>query len=37
MLGLRGNTFKKFKSKDISDAVKNNGFDKVKNWLKETL
>lgn len=28
---------KKFKSKDISDAVKNNGFDIVKNWLKETL
>lgn len=28
---------KKFHSKDISDAVKNNGFDIVKNWLKQTL
>lgn len=28
---------KKFHSKDISDAIKNNGFDIVKNWLKQTL
>lgn len=28
---------KKFKAKDISDAVKQNGFDKVKNWLNKTL
>lgn len=28
---------KKFQSKDISDAVKRNGFETVKNWLKETL
>lgn len=28
---------KKFKSKDISDAVKNNGFDIIKNWLKTIL
>lgn len=28
---------KKFKSKDISDAVKNNNFNTVKNWLYKTL
>lgn len=28
---------KKFKSKDISDAVKNNNFNEVKIWLQETL
>lgn len=28
---------KKFHSKDISDAVKNNSFDIIKNWLKEIL
>lgn len=28
---------KKFQSKDISDAIKNNGFEVIKNWLKETL
>ena len=28
---------KKFKAKDISDAVKINGFENVKNWLKTVL
>ena len=28
---------KKFKSKDISDAVKNNNFNVVKEWLQNTL
>lgn len=28
---------KQFKAKDISDAVKDNGFDKVKTWLNTTL
>ena len=28
---------KKFQSKDVSDAIKNNGFEVIKNWLKETL
>ena len=28
---------RKFKSKDISDAVKNNSFDEVKVWLDKTL
>jgi DNA primase len=28
---------KKFQSKDISDAIKNNGFEVIRNWLKETL
>ena len=28
---------KKFKSKDISDAVKANGFNTVKDWLSQTL
>ena len=28
---------KQFKSKDISDAVKNNDFKSVKNWLTKTL
>lgn len=28
---------KKFKAKDISDAVKGNGFENVKNWLNITL
>lgn len=37
MLDLHGNIFKKFQSKDISDAIKNNGFEVIKNWLKETL
>lgn len=28
---------KKFKSKDISDAIMNNGFNEVKHWLNKTL
>lgn len=28
---------KKFKSKDISDAVKANSFNTVKDWLSQTL
>lgn len=28
---------KKFKAKDISDAVRDNGFNEVKNWLIKTL
>lgn len=28
---------KKYKSKDISDAIKNNGFENVKDWLYKTL
>ena len=28
---------KKFKSKDISDAVKNCGFDNIKQWLIKEL
>lgn len=28
---------KKYKSKDISDAIKNNGFEEIKNWLNKTL
>ena len=28
---------KKFKAKDISDAVKINGYDKIKTWLDNTL
>ena len=28
---------KKFQSKDISDAIKNNGFEVIKNWLNKTL
>ena len=28
---------KKFKAKDISDAVKINGFENVKNWLNESI
>lgn len=28
---------KKFNSKDISDAIKNNGFDVIQNWLKKEL
>lgn len=28
---------KKFNAKDISDAVKLNGFDKVKNWLYKEM
>lgn len=36
--GLKGFLVcKKFHSKDISDAVKLNGFEVIKNWLKETL
>ena len=28
---------KKFKAKDVSDAVKANSFEKIKNWLDETI
>lgn len=36
--GLKGFlVHKKWKAKDISDAVKLNGFEIIKNWLKETL
>jgi hypothetical protein len=36
--GLKGFlVHKKWKAKDISDAVKLNGFEVIKNWLKETL
>lgn len=36
--GLKGFlVHKKFNSKDISDAVKKNGFETIKNWLKEIL
>lgn len=28
---------RKFKAKDISDAVQINGFETIKNWLKDTL
>ena len=28
---------KKFKAKDVSDAVKANNFEKIKNWLDETI
>jgi len=28
---------KKFKSKDISDAVKNNNYDQVKTWFTNTV
>lgn len=28
---------KKWGAKDISDAIKKNGFETIKNWLKETL
>ena len=28
---------KKYKSKDISDAVKNNGFEEIKQWLNKIL
>lgn len=36
--GLKGFlVHKKWKAKDISDAVKLNGFKVIKNWLKETL
>ena len=28
---------KKFKAKDISDAVKENNFDQVKTWLTNTV
>lgn len=28
---------KKFKAKDISDAVKANSFEEIKNWLNETI
>ena len=36
--GLKGFlVHKKWKTKDISDAVKLNGFEVIKNWLKETL
>lgn len=36
--GLEGMlVHKKFKAKDISDAIKANGFDKVKTWLLKQL
>ena len=36
--GLEGMLIhKKFKAKDISDAIKANGFDKVKNWLTKNI
>ena len=36
--GLEGMlVHKKFKAKDISDAIKANGFEKVKNWLTKQL
>lgn len=36
--GLEGMlVHKKFKAKDISDAIKANGFEKVKNWLYEEV
>mgnify|MGYP003617271305 FL=1 len=28
---------KKFKAKEISDAVKLNGFETIKNWLYEEI
>ena len=28
---------KKFKAKDISDAIKANSFEEIKNWLNETI
>lgn len=28
---------KKFKAKDVSDAVKANSFEEIKNWLNETI
>lgn len=36
--GLEGMlVHKKFRAKDISDAIRDNGFDKVKNWLLKQL
>lgn len=36
--GLKGFlVHKKWKAKDISDAIKLNGFETIKNWLRETL
>ena len=36
--GLKGFlVHKKYHSKDISDAVKNNGFENIKNWLKNNI
>lgn len=36
--GLRGIlVHKRFKAKDVSDAVKKNGFETIKTWLYETL
>ena len=36
--GLKGFlVHKKWKAKDISDAIKLNGFEVIKNWLKEIL
>lgn len=36
--GLEGMlVHKRFKAKDISDAIKANGFEKVKNWLTKQL
>ena len=28
---------KKFKAKDISDAIKLNGFETIKNWIKKEI
>ena len=28
---------KKFKAKDLSDAVRDNGFNTMKDWLTKTL
>ena len=28
---------KKWQAKDISDAVKKNGFETIKNWLHESI
>ena len=36
--GLEGMlVHKKFKAKDISDAVKLNGFETIKDWLYESI
>ena len=36
--GLEGMLIhKKFRAKDVSDAIKANGFDKVKNWLTKNI
>ena len=28
---------KRFKAKDVSDAIKANNFEEIKNWLNETV